>query len=110
ISASHNPSEYNGIKLFDSNGRVIPAAAGQKVIDRFQLGTPSWKLSDQLGVCESVHDTTTAHRDLVLATCDVERIKQRKFRVLVDANHGSGSVLAAPLLKSLGCEVTMLGG
>jgi phosphomannomutase len=110
ISASHNPPEYNGIKLFDSDGRVIPATAGQKVIDRFRLGMPSWKLFDQLGVCESVHDTTTAHRDLVLATCDVECIKRRKFRVLVDANHGSGSVLAAPLLKALGCEVTILGG
>ena len=110
ISASHNPPEYNGMKLFDSNGRVIPAAAGQKVIDRFQLGAPSWKLFDQLGTCEPVHDTTTAHRDRVLATCDVERIKRRKFRVLVDANHGSGSVLAAPLLEALGCEVTILGG
>src|SRR5690606_7816359 len=48
-------------------------------------------------------------RDRVLATCNVDRIKKRKFRVLVDANHGSGSVLAAPLLKALGCEVTILG-
>jgi phosphomannomutase len=110
ISASHNPPEYNGIKLFDSNGRVISAAAGQKVSDRFRLRKPSWKLFDQLGVCEPVHDTTISHRDLVLATCDADRIRKRKFRVLVDANHGSGSVLALPLLKALGCEVTLLGG
>ena len=42
--------------------------------------------------------------------CDVERIKSRKFHVLVDANHGAGSVLAAPLLEALGCKVTLLGG
>ena len=110
ISASHNPPEYNGIKLFDSAGRVIPATAGQKVIDRFQAGKPRWKLSDELGECEVFADTISAHRDLVLATCDVERIKRRKFKVLVDANHGAGSVLATPLLEALGCEVTLLGG
>ncbi len=110
ISASHNPPEYNGIKLFDSAGRVIPAAAGQKVIDRFHAGKPRWKLFDELGKCEVMDDTISAHRDLVLATCDVERIKKRKFKVLVDANHGAGSVLAAALLEALGCEVTLLGG
>ncbi len=109
ISASHNPPEYNGIKLFDSAGRVIPAAAGQKVIDRFHAGRPQWKLYDELGECEVVGDTISTHRDMVLAICDVERIKKRKFRVLVDANHGSGSVLAVPLLEALGCEVTVLG-
>ncbi len=110
ISASHNPREYNGIKLFDSSGRVIPAVAGQKVANRFHAGRPRWKLFDELGACEVVGDTISAHRDLVLATCDVERIKKRKFRVLVDANHGAGSVLAVPLLEALGCEVTLIGG
>lgn len=109
ISASHNPPEYNGIKLFDSAGRVIPAAAGQKVIDRFHAGKLRWKLLDELGKCEAVEDTISAHLGLVLATCNVERIKQRKYRVLVDANHGSGSMLAVPLLEALGCEVSVLG-
>ncbi|MDZ4656399.1 MAG: phosphoglucosamine mutase [Bythopirellula sp.] len=109
ISASHNPPEYNGIKLFDSAGRVIPAAAGQKVIDRFHAGEPRWKLFDELSQCEVVDDTISAHLGLVLATSNVERIKRRKYRVLVDANHGSGSVLAVPLLETLGCEVIVLG-
>lgn len=109
ISASHNPPEYNGIKLFDSHGRVIPAVAGQRVIDGFRRGHPRWRMFDELGVCAPVEDTTSAHRDLVLATCDVERIKRRKFRVLLDANHGAGSVLAKPLLEMLGCEIMILG-
>ncbi|TWU28579.1 phosphoglucosamine mutase [Bythopirellula polymerisocia] len=110
ISASHNPPEYNGLKLFDAKGRVIPSAAGQRVLDRFQSGQTPWKMFDQLGVASSIEDTTSAHLELVLAICDVERIRARQFRVLVDANHGSGSVLALPLLEALGCEVTMLGG
>jgi phosphomannomutase len=110
ISASHNPPEYNGIKLFDSTGRVIPAAAGQKVIDRYRQGKPRWKLSDELGICEPVTDTTTAHLKLLLAICDVERIKARKFRVILDSNHGAGSGLGMRLLESLGCVVKLLGG
>lgn len=110
ISASHNPPEYNGIKLFDSTGRVIPASEGQKVIDRYRQGKPKWRLYDDLGVCEQVDDTTTAHLKLLLAICDVERIKARKFRVVLDSNHGAGSTLGMRLLESLGCVVKLLGG
>ncbi len=109
VSASHNPSEYNGIKLFDSTGRVIPAVQGQKVIDRFHANRPRWKKFDELGECQPIADTTSAHLKLLLAICDVERIKSRKFRVLLDANHGAGSVLGKPLLEALGCEVKVLG-
>ena len=44
ISASHNPPEYNGIKLFDGAGRVMPAVAGQKVIDRYPRGQTSLEI------------------------------------------------------------------
>lgn len=110
ISASHNPPNYNGIKLFNGAGRVIPAEAGQRVIDRYQAQPAPWKPFDQLGSCRRVADTTGEHLRLVLACCDAQRIRARKFRVLLDANHGSGSVLGLPLLEALGCEVTVLGG
>ncbi len=42
ISASHNPAEYNGIKLFSAEGRVIPAAAGQQVFERYRVGQIAW--------------------------------------------------------------------
>ncbi len=109
ISASHNPPQYNGLKLFDNTGRVIPAEPGQRVIDRYRAGNVTWKPSDQLGTLQAVEDTTTAHLAMVAAVCDVERIRQRRFRVLLDANNGSGSVLGIPLLEELGCEVTVLG-
>jgi phosphomannomutase len=47
---------------------------------------------------------------LVETIIDVERIRRRRFRVLLDANHGSGSVLGRPLLERLGCDVVLLGG
>ena len=109
ISASHNPPEYNGLKLFDHTGRVIPADAGQQVIDRYRAEPPRWKSFDQLGVCHSVEDNITAHLAMVAAVCDVERICSKRFRVFLDSNNGAGSVLGIPLLEELGCEVTALG-
>ncbi len=110
ISASHNPPMYNGIKLFDSSGRVIPAPVGQRVLERYRRGEYQNQPATPPGSCERLTDTTSAHLNRVLATCDVELIRSCKFRVLVDPNHGSGSVLAVPLLEALGCEMTLLGG
>jgi len=110
ISASHNPPEYNGLKLFDGTGRVIPAGPGQAVIDRYRSGPPSWQPFDKLGEAHTIDDTITAHLAMVAALVDVDRIRQRRFKVLLDANNGSGSVLGVPLLRELGCEVTLLGG
>lgn len=110
VSASHNPAEYNGLKLFGNDGRVIPGPAGQAVIDRYQSQNWQWVPHSQIGTATFLDDTTTIHRDLVLGIVDVERIKAKGFRVLLDANHGSGSVLGLPLLESLGCHVDARGG
>ena len=109
ISASHNPPEYNGIKLFSRAGRVIPKADGEQTIARYRAGQISWQSHDQLGAVQPAGDTITEHCRLVLATVDVERIRQRRFRVLLDANHGAGSLLGRRLLDELGCQTTLLG-
>lgn len=109
ISASHNPPEYNGLKLFDHTGRVIPADAGQKVIDAYRNETPEWKPFNALGECHQLQDTTSAHLAMISGICDVEAIRARRFKVLLDSNHGAGSVLGVPLLQELGCQVSVLG-
>ncbi len=109
ISASHNPAEYNGMKLFSAAGRVISAEAGQQVIDRYHVGATAWAAYDRLGTASVIDDTTGRHLELVRAVVNVERITKRGFRVLLDANGGAGSVLGRPLLESLGCELTILG-
>lgn len=109
VSASHNPPEYNGLKLFNGAGRVIPKEEGQLVIERYRTGAPSWVLWQQVGRVAEVVATADAHLHAILATVNIERIKQRKFRVLLDANRGSGSLLGRQLLEALGCELTVLG-
>jgi len=110
ISASHNPPAYNGIKLFNAEGRVVPADAGKLVLERYRSGAePQWATHDRLGSVDVLSDTTSAHLKLVLATVDVAAIRARNFRVLLDANHGAGSVLGKRLLDELGCTTTILG-
>lgn len=110
ISASHNPPEYNGLKLFSHEGRVISATAGRKVIARYREGQFSWAKHDHCGHAAGCSDTLSRHAELVLKTIDFERIRRRQFKVVLDANHGSGSLLGARLLAELGCELTVLGG
>jgi phosphomannomutase len=109
ISASHNPSPYNGIKLFGPDGRVISAEAGTSVLRRYESGDLPWSTHDRIGAAETVADTTNQHLRLVLDTVDVERVRGQKFRVLLDANHGAGAKLGEELLNELGCQYTIQG-
>jgi phosphomannomutase len=119
ISASHNPAEYNGMKLFSGAGRVVPAKAGEAVLERYRTLAPRSSLLDaghstpripHPAPCIPLTDTTSAHLALVEKTIDIAQIRAQRFKVLLDANHGAGSVLGLPLLEHLGCEVVLLGG
>lgn len=111
VSASHNPAEYNGLKLFGADGRVLPAGAGEQVKQRYLAATdePAWAPYDRVASIDRLDDTTTHHLEKVLAIVDAERIRSKRYRVLLDANHGAGAVLGRPLLERLGCDVTVLG-
>lgn len=109
ISASHNPAEYNGLKLFGSEGRIVSAEVGQRVLHRYQDSPIDWVTHDRIGridVCEDPHGD---HLQRVSRIVDVDRIRARTFRVLLDSNHGAGGILGGRLLASLGCEVVALG-
>ena len=109
VSASHNPSEYNGLKLFAKDGQVLPAAEGEAVVKRFQESEPAWVDYRGIGEVELVGDTTSDHIKLVLETVDADRIRDRRYHVLLDSNHGAGSIMGKRLLDFLGCDVTAIG-
>jgi phosphomannomutase len=113
ISASHNPAPYNGLKLFSAAGRVLPAAAGAKVLEGFRTPcsptTVAGQASMKAGTVRTV-DGGPAHIALVAETVDVEAIRRCRPRVWLDAGHGAGSRVARPLLAHLGCEVVIEGG
>lgn len=105
ITASHNPAEWNGLKLFGPTGEVLTAAHGKQVQTLFESGAfrrVSW---DRLGTVKDARGVETLHQQRVLELVDVERIRHRRFRVFLDANGGSGGLLGTSLLQALGCQV-----
>src|SRR5690606_16334297 len=103
-----NPPEYNGLKLFGPDGRVIPAATGQEVIRRYREGTAAWVRHDQVGQIGTIAHPCLPHLKLVANLVNVKQIRERNFRVILDSNHGSGGTLGQLLLEELGCNFTLL--
>ncbi len=110
ISASHNPPEYNGLKVFSPEGRVVSAGLGESIRSRFQLRDFRWAGPESLGQRIVLSDTTSDHLSAVLSLVDVDRIRARRFRVLLDSNAGAGSVLGRLLLEQLHCRTEVFGG
>lgn len=109
ISASHNPPPYNGIKLFGDDGRVLDAARGAKIRDTYFESQNHYVPFDQIGMASTEGDPHSPHLASVLSTVDQIAIRAAKHRVLIDSNHGAGSLLGVQLLTELGCEVVAVG-
>ncbi len=109
ITASHNPAQYNGLKLFGAEGRVISNTRGQQVLARYRSGAPAPQDATTHGKLARCDDPHGPHLEAVLATVDGQRIRRRRFKVVLDSNRGAGSPLGRRLLEALGCEVTLLG-
>ncbi|MFO1066814.1 MAG: phosphoglucosamine mutase [Pirellulales bacterium] len=109
ISASHNPREYNGLKLFAPDGRVLTKTAGERVLAAYRAGDAAWVGVDAIGNFKVDGDPHDQHLNLVLDLVDESEIMARQFRVLLDSNNGAGSILGARLLSELACQTVVLG-
>lgn len=110
ITASHNPIEWNGLKPFAPDGSVFNKELGQQLIQILETDAIAWKDWSGIGKVTKLEDPSKPHIDKVLSLVDVEAIRKKKFRVVLDCNHGSGAVAGPRLLQALGCEVVVLGG
>ena len=109
ITASHNPIQWNGLKPFSPAGSVYDAPAGEKLLALLKSGEFAYRGWDALGRVEVLPDPAGPHLDRVLKLVPVDEIRRRKFKVVLDCNHGSGGVAGPRLLEELGCDVTVLG-
>jgi phosphomannomutase len=110
ISASHNPARYNGLKLFSAEGRVLTAAAGADVLQRYMQPSEAEAAPAASPGRVREADGIAAHVRLVSATVNVAAIRRHRPRVWLDSCHGAGSRVARPLLEHLGCELVIEGG
>ena len=105
ITASHNPIEWNALKLVNSKGKFLSPAEFAKLSELVEQGKFDYAVWDKLGKSEKMHDMALLHLEKVLNFVDVEKIKAKNFKVVIDTVNGAGGPIGAKLLNSLGCEV-----
>jgi len=110
ITASHNPAEWNGLKLFGGDGAVLTAATGEKVRKLFDAGVFRRVDWNRLGSTVECREAAAWHRDRVLELVDVSRIRASGLRTFLDANGGAGGPLGRSLLEALECRPVVQGG
>lgn len=106
ITASHNPSEYNGLKFLQTDGTFLSPDQCEELFKAVDQNV-SIDNPDSLGLVSDYSTANEEHIDKVLAAkcIDAENIRKKKFKVVVDCVNGAGSFILPMLCEQLGCEV-----
>ena len=107
ITASHNPKQWNALKLLNEKGEFLNDAEGKRVLALAEDEGYEFPDVDSIGKVVLREDFNPTHIEQVLALemVDVEAVKARKFKVVVDAVNSIGGVVIPALLRALGCDV-----
>ncbi|MBR1409849.1 MAG: phosphoglucosamine mutase [Prevotella sp.] len=112
ITASHNPRQWNALKLLNREGEFLTAADGAEVLRMAEAEDFNYAEVDQLGTC-TIDDTfNKRHIDSVLALklVDREAISKRRFRVCADTINSVGGIILPELFQALGVDYEILNG
>ena len=106
ITASHNPSEYNGLKFLQSDGTFLSPEQCEELFKAVDQNV-SIVQPDSLGVVSDYSTANEEHIEKVLAAMciDTDNIRKNKFKVVIDCVNGAGSFVLPMLCEKLGCEV-----
>lgn len=111
ITASHNPKEWNGLKFLNSSGIFLDALENKKLWEAVDSGFFFYKKENFQNII-FIEDAVNRHINSILSLPlfknFLQKIKERKFRVVVDAVNASGSFAIPELLERLGCDVIRL--
>ncbi|MEM2855559.1 MAG: phosphoglucosamine mutase [Candidatus Nitrosocaldaceae archaeon] len=105
ITASHNPPEYNGIKVMESDGIELSRDNELRIEDIYF--NKNFRYSTKIGKDEQI-EVTRNYIDGIKSMVDIEKIKKRNFKVVLDLGNGAQAVTAPQLLRELGCKVIMI--
>lgn len=110
LTASHNPKQWNALKLLNEKGEFINAENGADVLALAESEDFNYAEVDDLGKYETRNDGFDIHiqKILDLPMVDAEAIKSKKFKVVLDAVNSTGGISLPPLLEKFGCEVVKL--
>jgi phosphomannomutase len=109
LTASHNPKQWNALKLLNSDGEFISDALGKKMIEIAAKDDFEFATVDKLGTIVEKKDYIQKHIDKILAMdlVDVKAIRAKKFKIVVDAVNSTGGIAVPLLLKALGVETVI---
>ena len=112
ITASHNPRQWNALKLLNEKGEFLTAADGEEVLTIAEKEDFEYASVDELGKYTEDNSFNQRHIDSVLnlKLVDREAIKNAHFKVLVDAVNSVGGVIMPQFLDALGVEYKVLNG
>jgi phosphomannomutase len=110
LTASHNPPEYNALKLFNGRGLFFNNYERSELIDLYHQSAFYEATNDEIRkVRAETESARRFHMARVLKHVDVDRIRSRKFHVALDAVNGAGAVVTPQFLtESLGCRLTAI--
>ena len=111
ISASHNPPEYNGIKLFDAQGFKLPDAVEDEIDAFVQAGgaaKESLPAGDAVGVALPVDEACELYISHAVSTVADEGIDFQGLKVALDVGHGASCMTSPEALRRLGADVTVI--
>ncbi len=106
LTASHNPKQWNALKLLNEKGEFLNAAEGERVMEIADHTKMIFADVDNLGEHLKINNYTKKHIEQILALdlVDIEAIKKAKFSVAVDAVNSVGAIAIPELLKALGVK------
>ncbi len=109
LTASHNPKQWNALKLLNSDGEFISDALGKKLLEIASKDDFEFAPIDKIGSITEKKDYIQKHIDKILAMdlVDVKAIKAKKFKIVVDAVNSTGGIAVPMLLKALGVETVI---
>ncbi len=107
ISASHNPNEWNALKLLNGKGEFMTPQENVEMLNLLSNNEPGYSKWEDVGKLTIYEEGLSRHMEDVLKMkyIDKEAIKKRKFKVLVDCVNGAGVYCIPQLLREFGCEV-----
>jgi len=106
LTASHNPKQWNALKLLNKNGEFISDEVGKEVLSIAESDSIEYSEVDKLGKISSDNSYIKRHIDAILALpwVDVEAIKAKRFKIVVDAVNSTGGIAVPMLLNALGVQ------
>ena len=112
LTASHNPREWNALKLLNHKGEFISARDGEAVLGIVAERNVEYAPVDKLGTYRQVDTYIETHIRQILAhpLVDTEAIRSKNFKIVVDAINSTGAMAVPLLLEALGCQCMLLNG